>query len=182
MKVWHNTFTLSSKQFICGYCGSLIASSVGFRTDNNSGWIYICTHCKEPNYFDEDRSIRIPNEKYGSEVDGVTDKDLYSLYNETRNCYQNSCYNASIMISRKIISHIAVVEGADEKKNFQYYIDYLDSKGFIPPNGKPWVDQIRIIGNEANHEISLKTQEECKKLIKFIEMLLKFIFEFPSMI
>ena len=39
---------------------------------------------------------------------------------------------------------------------------------------------IRKQGNEANHEITLKNKEDAIGLINFIEMLLKFIYEFPS--
>jgi len=174
----------NSKSFICGFCGNKVASffgySAGHSKDYNSSQIYICSHCQEPNYFDNENNLRIPNKAYGAEVAHVEDTDLYTLYNETRSCYKNSNFNASIMISRKMITHIAVNIGAEANKSFQFYVDYLDAQNYIPPNGRAWVDQIRIIGNEANHEIQLKNSEEAKKLIKFIEMLMKFIYEFPN--
>ena len=37
-------------------------------------------------------------------------------------------------------------------------------------------------GNEANHEITLMDENDARDLIIFIEMLLKFIYEFPNMI
>jgi hypothetical protein len=52
----------------------------------------------------------------------------------------------------------------------------------VPPNGEEWVDHIRQKGNEANHEIVLMSSEDAKDLITFIEMLLKFIYEFPNKI
>jgi hypothetical protein len=50
----------------------------------------------------------------------------------------------------------------------------------VPPNGRGWVDHIRTKGNEANHEIVLMSAEDALELISFSEMLLKFIYEFPS--
>ena len=51
--------------------------------------------------------------------------------------------------------NIAVVQGAEEGLKFIEYVEYLASNGFIPPNGKGWVDHIRQKGNEATHEIAL---------------------------
>ena len=42
------------------------------------------------------------------------------------------------------------------------------------------MDHIRKKGNEANHEIKLMTAEDATELISFSEMLMKFIYEFPS--
>jgi len=49
-------------------------------------------------------------------------------------------------------------------------------------DGKGWVDHIRKKGNEANHEIVIMKKGDALDLITFIEMLLKFIYEFPSRI
>ena len=62
------------------------------------------------------------------------------------------------------------------------YVEYLSNKGYVPPNGRGWVDHIRKKGNEANHEIVLMKKEDAEELILFSEMLLKFIFEFPNKI
>ncbi len=78
--------------------------------------------------------------------------------------------------------NVAVGLGADPNKSFISYVEYLADKGYVPPNGKGWVDHIRKKGNEANHEIRLMTQPDAEELISFAEMLLKFIYEFPSRI
>jgi hypothetical protein len=56
------------------------------------------------------------------------------------------------------------------------------AKGYVPPNGKHWVDHIRKKGNEATHEVSLMSESDSKELIVFVEMLLKFVYEFPSIV
>jgi hypothetical protein len=60
------------------------------------------------------------------------------------------------------------------------YVKHLADSGYVPPNGKGWVDHIRKKGNEANHEIVLMTKADAEELIAFAEMLLKFIYEFPA--
>ena len=78
--------------------------------------------------------------------------------------------------------HVAVDLGAKEGDSFFGYVDYLASEGYIPPNGREWVDEIRKRGNEANHEIVMASESDAMQLLDFIEMLLKFVYEFPSRI
>jgi hypothetical protein len=76
--------------------------------------------------------------------------------------------------------NIAVAQGATEGLKFIEYVNHLADKGYIPPNGRGWVDHIRKKGNEATHEIALMTQADAEELLAFTEMLLKFVYEFPS--
>jgi hypothetical protein len=76
--------------------------------------------------------------------------------------------------------HIAVEKGASTGKSFLEYVEFLAQQNYVPPNGKGWVDYIRKKGNEANHEIKVMSSEDAADLITFLEMLLKFIYEFPA--
>ena len=50
----------------------------------------------------------------------------------------------------------------------------------MPPNGKKWVDAIRKKGNEANHEIQLMGERDARNIVRFSEMLLRFVYEMPN--
>lgn len=76
--------------------------------------------------------------------------------------------------------NIAVSQGAKPGEPFVAYVEHLSRAGFIPPNGKHWVDHIRKKGNEATHEIQLMTAGDAGELLAFVEMLLKFVYEFPA--
>ena len=78
--------------------------------------------------------------------------------------------------------NIAVSQGAKEGLKFIEYVTFLSDAGYIPPNGKHWVDHIRKKGNEATHEIELMQAKDAQELLVFVEMLLKFIYEFPQMV
>lgn len=78
--------------------------------------------------------------------------------------------------------NVAVAQGAKANQPFMAYVEYLASNGYVPPKGRGWVDHIRKKGNEATHEIALMTKPDAEELISFVEMLLKFIYEFPSKI
>ena len=138
--------------------------------------IYICPHCKEPTYIRP--GIQMPGVAPGNEVEHLPEQ-VEALYREARNCVSVSSYTSAVLACRKLLMNIAVSQGAEEGKSFFHYVDYLASQGYVPPNGRAWVDHIRKKGNEATHEIVVMSQEDAEELISFAEMLLKFIFEFP---
>jgi DNA-directed RNA polymerase subunit RPC12/RpoP len=174
---WDNQSKLDSLRYVCGHCGSLVASATGYS--GNSRRIYVCPHCDEVTIVMPGKTI--PDALPGSSVNHLP-ADVLSLYDEARSCVSANCYTAAVLVSRKLLMNIGVAQGAKEGKSFLEYVDYLADKGFVPPNGRGWVDHIRKKGNEANHEIVLMSPGDAKELIAFLEMLLKFIYEFPNRI
>ena len=120
--------------------------------------------------------------RLGRDVAGISDKGVDKLYKEARDCTSVGAYTGAILLCRKILMNITVQHGADAGKSFVFYVDYLQNQGFAPPNGKIWVDEIRKKGNQATHEIPQSSQEDAKQILNFVEMLLRFIYEFPSMV
>lgn len=108
--------------------------------------------------------------------------DVASVYNEARECTSDRAFTAAVLACRKLLMHIAVERGAEAGKSFAHYVDYLAKKHFVPPGSEKWIDRIRTTGNEANHEIVLMKQGDAEDLINFLEMLLKFMYEFPGKI
>ena len=175
---WYNVNQNASTSFTCGYCGNVVASDKGFHRQNSDKiGIYICPHCDEPSYLNEGRQV--PGVAPGNEVKSLP-SDVDALYREARNCVATSAYTASVLTCRKLLMNIAVAQGAKAGESFLFYVEYLASQGYVPPNGRGWVDHIRKKGNEANHEIVLMSKPDAEELILFAEMLLKFIYEFPS--
>ena len=187
---WEGVRNLSSRSYVCGYCDNPLASEKGFtatctfstlRGDSvqNYGVIYICHHCNNPTFFDTD-SNQFPGTSFGKSVDYIPSKEVTLLYNEARDCMKVNAYTASVMCCRKLLMNIAVDRGANLGLKYVQYVDYLADKGFVPPNGKGWVEHIKNKGNEANHEIVTMTRDDAEELNSFVEMLLKFIYEFPG--
>ena len=174
---WSNVRTLASHKFVCGYCNEHVASDKGYA-DQLGRRIYICSHCELPNFFSLG-GIQVPGIAPGNPVKGLPE-DILSLYKEARQCASVSSYTASVMLCRKILMHIAVEKDAEENKSFKDYVDYLKEKHYLPPDSEEWVNHIREKGNEANHEITICTKEDAQNLIRLVEMLTKFIYEYSS--
>lgn len=180
---WEGTGALESHQFICGYCGSFVASNQGWignhRVLNRQTRIYICHLCGNPTSFVPDVG-QVPGVPFGNPVKEIPNPLVEQLYEEARRATSASCYTSAILCCRKLLMHIAVSLNAPEGKSFAEYVTYLNDNHYTPPNSETWVDHIRQVGNEANHEINIGKKEDAKELLIFIEMLLKFIFEFHA--
>jgi len=178
---WKGLNDIRAKVFRCGYCGEKVSSAKGYFPAQESHRIYICPNCTSPTYIDFQNNKQYPGVAYGNKVENVPD-DIEKLYDEARRCMSVLSYTASVMACRKLLMNIAVEKGADEGLSYREYVDYLEQHHYAPPNSKEWVDHIRQKGNEANHEIEIMEKEDAEELIDFIEMLLKFIYEFPGKI
>lgn len=123
----------------------------------------------------------MPGVPYGEAVEKLPGP-VEPLYDEVRNAMAASAFTVSVMGCRKILGHVAVEQGAEEGKSFIEYVNFLTDNGYVPPNGKGWVDHIRKKGNEANHEIMMMSRQDAEEIVTFTGMLLKFVYELPGML
>ncbi len=180
---WYQQSAIQSQQYRCGYCDSEVAGDRGYKTENGRGYIATCPRCDKPTYLaylDGRRTIQSPAPGFGRSVAHLPDI-VERLYDEARQCAKASSYTAAVMVCRKLLMHIAVEEGADEDKNFKYYVDWLEENHYVPPNGKDIVEYIRERGNEANHEIVPMEKEDAEASIGFLELFMRFIYEVPNL-
>lgn len=185
MKKWIDLETLKTRNYICGYCGSDIASNDGYMMyDSAKGvqgpeYIYICHKCKKPTYFDYFEQT--PGVAFGKNFNKsiFKDENVFSLYEEARKCMSINAYTSVGMCCRKLLMHIAVDCGSKEGLRFVEYVDYLNDNNYIPAKCKVWVDAIRSKGNEANHKITVLNKQEAEQLIGFIGMIISVIYEMP---
>jgi hypothetical protein len=175
---WDNVSTIESKDFTCGYCGRNLASNIGYFHRDGNMRIYICHFCWRPTYFGS--NSQTPGVPYGEDIDSISEGNIQELYDEARKSYSCNAFTGAVLCCRKLLMNIAVSKGAKAGLQFVEYVEFLASKGYVPPDGNDWVDHIREKGNEATHEISIMKKEDAEDLITFIEMLLKFIYEFPE--
>ena len=139
--------------------------------------IRVCPLCKRPTYFEG--VTQVPGVAFGEPVKALPN-DIEKLYAEARSSCSASVYTGAVLLLRKLLMNVAVNLGAAPNQTFMSYVEYLSAQGYVPPNGKGWVDHIRKKGNEANHEITIMTASDAQELVVFAEMLLKFVYEFPQ--
>lgn len=180
---WQSVTNIPSRKYVCGHCGSPLASDIGYvaapATGRQLAYMYICHFCTRPTLFEHD-GYKVPDAPFGRPIEGIDDASVRDLYEEARKSTGVGAHTGTVLCCRKLLMHIAVAKGAEKNRSFQQYVDFLAEKNFVPPDAKPWVDHIRDRGNEANHEITIMKREDAEELLSFVEMLLRVIFEFPA--
>jgi Domain of unknown function (DUF4145) len=139
--------------------------------------IAICPNCTLPSVVDG-RGRTEPPPLYGDDVEHLP-KDVKALFMEARRAVHPAPSSAGYAC-RKLLMHVAVDKGAPVDARFVEYVDFLEANGHVPPGAKPWVDEIRQLGNDANHDITLLTHEEAKTVVDFTTMLLRLGYEYPE--
>ena len=176
---WQQLSNIDPRDFTCGYCGKNVGSHTGYFNDSNSTTkIYICTFCGMPTLFHDQKQY--PGPLLGRIIEKLP-PDIEEIYKELKDTNKNSSFTAVSLLGRKLIMHLAVsVAGAKEGEKFVQYVEHLKKSNYIPPNGDKILEYIKDLGNEKNHEIKIGTKDEAEKILKFIEALLIFMYEFPS--
>jgi hypothetical protein len=183
---WQGVHTIDTQEWRCGFCDREVASDRGWQaTGYSQGFhhtvarVVLCPRCNLPSLIDSDSGAVVPPERFGQGVDHMPD-DLTALYNEARRAVTSGAPNSAALACRKILMHVGVQKGAAAGGTFLSYVNYLSEHGFVPPDARGWVDEIRELGNDANHEIDLISEDEAKDVVEFTAMLLRVIYEYPE--
>jgi hypothetical protein len=180
---WSNPQGVPILTYDCGYCGTRVASGQGWHASRRSPedrLIRVCPNCQGPTLFFGDEP-RVPGSAPGPNVPNLP-AETETLYGEARDAASSGAYTAAVMVCRTILASTAVEQGAEPNKTFNHYVGYLADNGFVPPNGRGWVDYIRTRGNDAIHDIILMSRSDAVAVIEFTGALLGFIYDFPSRI
>lgn len=189
MSDWNDVKHIQTREWQCGFCGREVASNRGWNATNFSGhsgqetvtaYVAICPRCDVPSIIGAGpNGASIPASKFGERVIDLPD-DIATLYEEARHAVTSGAPNSAALSCRKILMHVGVEKGADIGQNFISYVNYLSENGYVPPDAREWIDEIREHGNDANHEIVLITEDEAKDMVEFTAMLLRVVYEYPA--
>ena len=178
----------------CGHCNKSIGLDVFFevfhktvveqggrKTEKPVVDYYVgqCPICGKPVILDANTSSVLPPVKSFAEVEGLPN-DIEILYNEMRDAYSVQAYTCYVITGRTLMANIAVEQGAEDGKGFVYYVNYLVDNFLPKSNSKPWVDKVRQLGNDSAHHLVIADQEMAKTSLKFLEAILKNVYEFPN--
>lgn len=111
-----------------------------------------------------------------------------AAWNEALGCLSVGANTAAVMMCRKLLFHVAVQHGLPEKDssgrapNFAKALKHLEDEGVITKLMRPWVDKIKDVGNEANHEIPSTSQEQAMDVAMFTRQLIRLAYELPAMV
>lgn len=179
-ELWGDTRHIPTHNYICGFCGAYVSSEIGLTTPSHYGNIYLCPQCNGPTFLSAEHR-QWPGARLGGNVAGLS-KEVETIYNEARDCLSVGAYTAGVMACRKILMNIAVDKGAKQGLEFAAYVDWLRAEDWAPKGSETLLKYVKDRGNEANHQIVAKKQDEAERVLRLTELLLRNMFEFASLV
>lgn len=146
-----------------------------------------CPRCENP-FLTESEYYIIPAEVeafqdckllYPSDNKFIADKlplSVQKSYHNAKQSYKAGLYEPAAIMCRKCLEAICSEKGI-VKGNLQNKIEKLKQENIIDNKLFEWADKLRIIGNDAAHDIEVNiTMEDASDSIEFIEALLSYVF------
>ena len=93
-------------------------------------------------------------------------------------------WDAAAVMARSALQ-AALREQKAEGKTLKQEIDYLASRGILPPIIKNWSDNIRLLGNSSAHPSSEEPPIEpanAKDIVRFLDFLFEYLYDLPHQI
>ncbi len=168
---------LPPRDYICGHCKRDVTSSRGYTATDHRALIYICHRCNCPSFFTAD--LQVPGEPGAGAIPRLPD-GVKELWEEACQAMTVNAWTLVVLGCRKMLMNAAVEKGAKEAESFESYVDWLDENAWVPPGSKNQLDRIRQLGNRATHRIEVRQQSEAKAAMRFLELVLRFMFEFAD--
>lgn len=191
LKVLHDyevgdTFSIRDARvdFPCVHCRSEFTNVVA--QIEGVSYALFCSYCLKPSvvWVDNEGNLQSAPAQQPDRAPLGTPDGIVDAWFEGERCFHAGAYNAASMMYRKIIFLVAVDRGMPAKEknksapNFAKCLDYLVSEGYITERHRHvWADAIRIIGNNAAHEIEPITDEQAKVSSYFIRIILETVYE-----
>ena len=163
----------------CSACGAHQFAVVGYTADTAGIWLR-CLNCKR-GYVQNSGVVSPPMLPLRVPA-GVSGVEL-EVWNEARECLGVGAYTAAVMLCRKLLMHIAVANGLSPKSDrgfaptFVQCVEHLETEGLITNRMRPWIDRIKDVGNEANHEVVSVSKEAAMDVGSFTQKLLELAYE-----
>ncbi len=110
-----------------------------------------------------------------------------AIWEEARSCLGVGATVAAVMLCRKILFHVAVENGLpaknekDRAPSYAQAVRHLQDAGLVTKRMLPWVDRIKDVGNDANHEVTPISVDQALDVAAFTEQILVLAYELDAL-
>lgn len=168
----------------CPHCGGPQVFLVASTNAGGQTWWLRCPVCLKGAVFDN--GTMYPSAVPLRMPEGLPAADR-AIWDEARACLGVGANAAAVMLCRKLLLHIAVASGLpakndkDRSPNFLQSVEHLQAQGIVTVKMRPWVDRIKDIGNDANHELTPIARGDAMDVATFTLQLLVLAYELDAL-
>lgn len=184
---WHHFLRVQGPPYVCGYCDSKVDPDRGWSAvDPNASSsqvpaIRICSGCGRPSFFDLDGS-QTPRPLPAEPIRALSDEDLNGLYEEARKAAGAGAHRTCVLACTEALRYMAVRAGAGASDSYSVCLDWLDRSDCIPPQAKPWIEDVRQSGWGGDGEIAKTSEKHALTVLRFVQIVLQFKYSVPSLL
>lgn len=166
----------------CAECGGTQMIVLAY-TDSEQAW-YRCANCGLG--LVDNRGAISPATAPLANPKGLAGTEM-DVWSEVRRCLAIAAPTAAVMLCRKLLFHIAVSNGLPAKNDkdraptYAEAVTALERAEVITKKMRPWVDRIKDVGNDANHDLTPVTMDSAMDVARFTEQLLRLAYEMDAL-
>ena len=160
------------------------SSHFGFDDGLKNTWL-LCVACGIGAVLDKDGQLSPPSMEYPT-PEGTPQTEA-RIWSEVRACLSIHAYSAVAMLCRKLLLHLVFTHKRSQdpqakppKVTFAEAVQYLANHGVITLALKPLANEIKDVGNRANHELPDISGGEARKIASFTHFLFQSVYEMPK--
>jgi hypothetical protein len=133
-------------------------------------------HHHEAGSFPQESSILYPGHDFGSLPVSLLPERIADIYSQAKSCAASNLFDPAIIMCRKCLEAVCIELGA-QGSDLSKKINFLYENGVIEKKLSSWATQLRIIGNDAAHDIDAKFSEsDVEDSMTFLEALLMYLY------
>lgn len=122
--------------------------------------------------------ILFPNDEFN--INPVIPEKLRKSLKESIQCLQANSFTATVIMCRRTVEGFCKTKGVNES-NLAKAIDKLKSEEIINTQLYDWANELRLIGNEAAHNIdTVFSAEDARESLEFTIAILDFTYSFKD--
>lgn len=112
-----------------------------------------------------------------------TPENISRAFIQAEEAIRRQHWEAATAMDRRALE-IATKEMAPSKTNESLYkrIEHLESEGKLTPSLKEWAHSLRLLGNEALHEIEGVEPEEARQAHELTRFILIYLYTLPTQV
>jgi Domain of unknown function (DUF4145) len=105
-------------------------------------------------------------------------RQIQVAFEEACGCYRTRAFTASAIMCRKTLEGICAANGITER-SLTGSLKRMRDQGLIDERLFEWSDALRIVGNEAAHDVSVCiSQADAKDILEFTNAILDYMFSY----
>ncbi len=177
----------------CSTCKAYVNAEVLYDYISDTGWwgqclysFVLCPKCKDALLITQDdfgKGWEAPERVYPPRDKRINPKlpdPIKESFQEARQCFNANAHTATVIMCRKTLEGICSVHNI-KTKNLSESLLKMKEVGIIDKNLFEWAEALRILGNEAAHDVDvIFSAQDANDVLEFTDAIIEYVFTYKD--